>query len=140
MDIVPIKLSTGVRREMIPGTDKVDSRLMPFESYTAKIKFPESGANYTIAFLPFACLLQQTYLVIRGGTSVTVDIAWAASRGSTLPDYAYFTGAVVTTQSTPNSPTLIGNTINANTWVWMELGAVAGAVEELSVTIEISRT
>lgn len=96
---------------------------------------PTASENITLFFTTQALTISKIAHVIRGGTSVTFTIRHASTRSAAGTEVV--TGGTVANSTTGATVTSFNSaSIPANSWVWVTTSAVAGTVNELSVSVE----
>ena len=99
---------------------------------------PVNTDDITLFFTDEAITVTQLNAVIRGTTpSATWTVRFAADRSATGTEVV--TGGTTTTSQTTGSEITVFNdaTIDAGSWVWVEVTAISGTVDELNITLTV---
>ena len=99
---------------------------------SATIAEPQTGDSFTLFKATRDTTLRDVSAIVSGG-SVTYEIRYAADR-STAGTLAIVADTVTNT-TTGATATLQNQPIPVNSWVWLEITAVSGVVDELNVSV-----
>lgn len=96
---------------------------------------PANADTQTLIYTNRQVTINEVRSVISGGTSAAISLKWDSDRGSA--------GTTIMSETVTDSgggsvATLSNNTIDANRWVWAEVGTVSGSVKELSVNVRFN--
>jgi hypothetical protein len=99
---------------------------------SATVAEPQTGDSFTLFKATRDTTLRDVSAIVSGG-SVTYEIRYATDRSAagTLAIVA----DTVTNTTTGTTATLQNQPIPVNSWVWLEITAVSGAVDELNVSV-----
>ena len=99
---------------------------------SATVAEPQTGDSFTLFKATRDTTLRDVSAIVSGG-SVTYEIRYAADR-STAGTLAIVADTVTNT-TTGATATLQNQPIPVNSWVWLEITAVSGVVDELNVSV-----
>jgi len=96
---------------------------------------PANADTQTLIYTNREVTINEVRSVISGGTSAAISLKWDSDRGST--------GTTIMSETVTDSgggsvATLSNNTVDANRWIWAEVGSVSGSVKELSVNVRFN--
>jgi hypothetical protein len=97
---------------------------------------PAVGTNVSMFFTTKAITITRVDDVTKGTTpSVTWNVRYASTRNSGTPT-SIFTANRTTTSTSGANTTVINNaSIPANSWVWFDVTAVSGVVDEINISL-----
>jgi hypothetical protein len=102
------------------------------------IPSPTTSDIYTLLYTKSSMTLTKIQSVLRGSStpSASYTIKYASDRSSSTPTVVVTGGITVTSTTTGSSITSFNNgTIPAGNFVWIEVTAVSGTVDELNVNL-----
>jgi hypothetical protein len=108
----------------------------PFTPKGVSIPYPATTDAITLFYTPTAIALTQITAALRGSStpSVTWTLKYNAARNAAGTEVV--SGGVTTTSLTAAATTSFTNgTIAAGSWLWLEITAVSGTVQELTLSL-----
>jgi hypothetical protein len=112
----------------------------PMAPQVATIASPTAGATRIVLRAPEALTISRVDAVLSGGTSP--GVSFSLRHGADISA----TGTAVTTEAISVSSTTTGSTITSfqgpdlaeDHWLWLEVTAVSGAPQSLTVAVQLS--
>lgn len=138
----PVRATTYIEMEDSVGdSDHISAetiaglRAIPFQEAS-----PTTGTDKTLFFTPVAITVTKLAIVVRGTTpSATVDIHHGTDR-SAAGNALITTPAATTSESTGSIVTSFDDaTIPADSWIWLEIDATSGTVDEVAGVIQFTQ-
>jgi hypothetical protein len=96
---------------------------------------PVNGDTQTLMYTDKQVTIGEVRSVISGGTSADLSLKFDSDRSSTGTTIM---SSTVVNLSSGTTATLSNATVEANRWIWAEVGTIADSVQELSVNVRFN--